>query len=115
MRSDATKMMKKTSVKSTPLTVATSFVIRLTPAIENRITAMTLNPRGNSLAPRRTLRGTFHSRCDVSLNRSTSIASPLKANDQMTPNAYASPSVYVLPRDPITATSCRMTIRLIIR
>ena len=31
--------------------------------------------------------GTFHSRCDLSLNRSTSIARPLNANDQMTPNA----------------------------
>jgi hypothetical protein len=40
--------MNNTSVNATPLTVATCFVIRLMPAIENRIAATTPSPTGIS-------------------------------------------------------------------
>ena len=54
---------------------------------ENRIAAIEPRPRGISLPPRRRLNGTFHSRCYLSLKRSTSMARALNANDQITPNA----------------------------
>ena len=80
-------MTKKTSVKATPLTVATCLVIRLMPAMEKSRAAIAPRPMGISLRFKSRLKGTFHSRGLLSLKRRTRTASPLNANDQTTPNA----------------------------
>ena len=71
-----------------PEIVAVCFVKRLIKAAENRHTAITPNPIGISRPPRCRFPGTRHSRgASGSVNRSTSIASDLKAKLHTTPNA----------------------------
>ena len=85
-------------VNPMPQIVATFLVSKLISAVLSRIKKMIVMPIGRSirfplLVFTRTFSGTSYSRGDLSLNRSTTIASVLNTNDQITPNAYASPSV----------------------
>jgi len=115
MRSDSQKIPKNTSVKTTPHSVATRLVTRFTSAVARSTRKMRTSPTGSSHRPNLTLIGTRHSRGRRSLKRRTTIESALKTKLHTTPNAYASPSAYTLPRLATIVKTWRPTTRLMIR
>ena len=100
-----------------PEIVAVCFVNRLMTAAPNSDTVISPRPSGNSRPPIFGFSGTFHSRVGASgsVYRSTNIASDLNAKLQTTPNAYASPRTYTLPRLTMMVNSCSSVMRLISR
>ena len=100
-------MTKNAAAKTMPLTVATDFVNRLVTAVVSRTRNTQKSPTGISVFPMRILGGTFHPRSPWYFQRRTSMARLLKVNDQMTPKAYASPSMMTLPRDATIVNICK--------
>ena len=88
---DDDESARKKAVKPTPQMVAVFLVSRLMQAVLSRIRKTAKMPMGRSICPCLvcyvTFSGTRYWRGERSLNRSTAIASVMKTNDQMTPNA----------------------------
>src|SRR5437764_11987873 len=92
------KITKNTAANAMPETVATDFVNRFTIAVESSTRNTLISPTGISVLPIRIFGGAFQHRSPWYFQRTTSIASALNVNDQITPNAYASHRVITLPR-----------------
>src|SRR5512146_1265578 len=105
-------MTKNVAAKMTPLTVATDLVNRFTMAVVLSTMNTEISPIGISVFPMRMFGGTFQPRSPWYFQRRTSMARLLKVNDQMTPNAYASPNMMMLPRVAMMVVICRMYTRL---
>src|ERR1017187_1798142 len=91
-------MTKNTAAKAMPLMVATDLVNKLTTATDSKTRKTENRPTGISIFPMRMFGGTFQPRSPWYFHRKTSIARLLKVKDQITPKAYASPSMMTLPR-----------------
>ncbi len=98
-----------------PLTVAIDLVNRFTMAVESSTRKTEIRPNGISVLPMRILGGTFQPRSPWYFQRKTSMARLLNVNDQITPNAYASPSMMTLPRQAMIVIICRMKTMLTMR
>jgi len=109
------KMAKNTAVNTMPLSVATLLVARFTRATIKSVRKTQNNPTGISVLPMRRLTGTFQPRSPLYFQRSTSMASELKVKLQITPKAYASPSIMTLPRLTTIVNNCSPATKLMMR
>ena len=114
-----TNTIRKLTVNPMPHFVAVSFVSRLIKAVLARIVNTARIPIGKSISPTLGLHWNIQRHPilprDRSLNRNTAIDIVIKTNDQITPNAYASPSVSTSPRLATITISCSTATRLINR
>ena len=111
MNSETTKIEKNTIVNIRPEIVAIGLVNKFVIAVKNSARDITLKPIGISTFPKCIFNGTFHSLGLLSLNLKTTIAIALKVKLQITPNAYASPSMIMLPLEKSIVDICRIAIR----